>query len=257
MNASFYVGALGAGNCTDKLSVISNNIANVNNHGFKPKTVAFSSLINYDLNDRSQAGGGVRSQRTYTNFDPVGITQTNSEYDYAILEPNAFFLVQDPQTEAVSYTRNGHFYRAEREDGFYLMTQSGKLVLDQNKEPILLSVADTEKIQEEMEEGYEPEELEDYPEESLEDQPVVSLYTVANPSRLQSVGDHEYVPSEEGAEPVLISNPNLVIGALETSGTDLTKELTRMMECQRAFTYALRMVTTSDEIEGTINTLRG
>ncbi|MFQ9703343.1 MAG: hypothetical protein ACLR0U_16570 [Enterocloster clostridioformis] len=29
------------------------------------------------------------------------------------------------------------------------------------------------------------------------------------------------------------------------------------MECQRAFSYALRMVTVSDEIEGTINTLRG
>lgn len=37
----------------------------------------------------------------------------------------------------------------------------------------------------------------------------------------------------------------------------MAKELVRLIECQRAFTYALRMVTTSDEIEGTINTLRG
>ena len=41
------------------------------------------------------------------------------------------------------------------------------------------------------------------------------------------------------------------------SGTDMAKELVRLIECQRAFTYALRMVTTSDEIEGTINPLRG
>ncbi len=37
----------------------------------------------------------------------------------------------------------------------------------------------------------------------------------------------------------------------------MAKEMVRLIECQRAFTYALRMVTTSDEIEGTINTLRG
>ena len=51
MNQSFYVGALGAGNCTEKLSVISNNLANVNTNGFKPKTTVFSQLINYNLND--------------------------------------------------------------------------------------------------------------------------------------------------------------------------------------------------------------
>lgn len=137
MNQSFYVGAVGAGSCTEKLSVIANNLANVNNNGFKPKTAVFSDLINYNLNDspgavtQLQAGAGSRVERTYTSFDSAGITQTGEQYDYAILEPNAFFKVQDPGTGAVSYTRNGHFHRAEREDGFYLMTDAGKLVLDQ------------------------------------------------------------------------------------------------------------------------------
>ncbi len=70
--------------------------------------------------------------------------------DYAILEPNAFFMVQDPATGAVSYTRDGQFHRAEREDGFYLMTGSGKLVLDQNREPLKAEVPDVDKIQAEM-----------------------------------------------------------------------------------------------------------
>ena len=30
-----------------------------------------------------------------------------------------------------------------------------------------------------------------------------------------------------------------------------------MIECQRAYSYALKMVTTADEIETTINSLRG
>lgn len=263
MNESFYVGALGAGSCSSKISVIANNLANINNNGFKPKTAVFSNLIRYNLNDSPEAetelhsGAGMKVQRTYTSFDPAGMTQTGSPFDYAISEPNAFFMVQDPATGAVSYTRNGHFYRAEREDGFYLMTDSGKMVLDQNRSPLKAGVEDVERLLAEMsEEGYEAEE-EYQTEAEDEDRPRISLYTFANPSRLISVGDNEYVPGDEGAEPILLENPLMTPGALENSGTDMAKEMTKLIECQRAFTYALRMVTTSDEIEGTINTLRG
>ena len=92
MNQSFYVGALGAGNCTEKLSVISNNLANANTNGFKPKTTVFSQLLNYNLNDSEgavtelQAGAGMKVQRTYTGFDTSGLTQTGGSMDYAILE---------------------------------------------------------------------------------------------------------------------------------------------------------------------------
>lgn len=98
---------------------------------------------------------------------------------------------------------------------------------------------------------------EEYENEEEENRPRISLYTFANPSRLISVGDNEFVPGDTGAEPLLLENPVMTPGALENSGTDMAKEMTKLIECQRAFTYALRMVTTSDEIEGTINTLRG
>ena len=55
MNMSFYTGAAGAGQFTKKLSVVSNNLANINNTGFKPKTAAFSELIHYNLNDSENA----------------------------------------------------------------------------------------------------------------------------------------------------------------------------------------------------------
>ena len=154
MNQSFYVGALGAGNCTEKLSVISNNLANANTNGFKPKTTVFDSE---GAVTELQAGAGMKVQRTYTGFDTSGLTQTGGSMDYAILEPNAFFMVQDPATGAVSYTRDGQFHRAEREDGFYLMTGSGKLVLDQNREPLKAEVPDVDKIQAEMGEEDEDE----------------------------------------------------------------------------------------------------
>ena len=55
----------------------------------------------------------------------------------------------------------------------------------------------------------------------------------------------------------LLEKPVLEQGTLEASGTDMAKEMTRLIESQRAFTYALKMVQTSDEVEGTINQLRG
>ncbi len=62
---------------------------------------------------------------------------------------------------------------------------------------------------------------------------------------------------DEGAEPILIENPQIASSALESSGTDMAEEMVKVIEAQRAFTYALKMVTTSDEIESTINSLRG
>ena len=34
-------------------------------------------------------------------------------------------------------------------------------------------------------------------------------------------------------------------------------EMVKVIQCQRAFSYALKVVTTADEIESTINSLRG
>ena len=86
--------------------------------------------------------------------------------------------------------------------------------------------------------------------------PKVSVYTFSNPSRLLSVGDNEY-KTQDGMEASLKSDAALQKGALENSGTDMAKEMVHVIECQRAFSYAVKMITTSDDIEGTINSLRG
>ena len=247
MNMSFYTGATGAGQFTKKLSVVSNNLVNINNTGFKSKTAAFSELIHYNLNDSEnaqtelQTGSGARVERTWTDFSTAGATQTGKEYDYAIMEPNAFFMIQDPASGEITYTRNGHFHRGERGDGFYLTTEDGKLVLDQNRQPLKLEVTDVEKLQEESESEDDDYDTDDT--DSTEDDtdlPKVSVYTFSNPSRLLSVGDNEY-KAQDGMEASLKSDAVLQKGALENSGTDMAKEMVHVIECQRALSYAVKM----------------
>ena len=54
----------------------------------------------------------------------------------------------------------------------------------------------------------------------------------------------------------MIADAKVVDHALEMSGVNVADEITRVIESQRAYSYALRMVTTSDEIVTTINGLR-
>ena len=48
----------------------------------------------------------------------------------------------------------------------------------------------------------------------------------------------------------------MVDHTLEMSGVDTAEEISRMIETQRAYSYALKMVQTSDEVMTTINGLR-
>ena len=68
---------------------------------------------------------------------------------------------------------------------------------------------------------------------------------------LNSVGNGAYwmfyTPAQKG---------EVVQGYLELSNADLANELAKDIKSQRSFQYMLRMITTSDEIETTVNNLR-
>ena len=240
MNMSFYVGALGADASQKKLDVISNNLANINNNGFKPKNAVFSELINYNLNDSPeaktelQAGAGTTVVRTNTEFTTAAFVSTGQPHDYAIGTDNGFFKLLDPKSGEITYSRNGHFHAGEFPDGkFYLLSESGK-----RAENFGSGI---------REEGKE------------ETKQKIGVYKIPYPSRLLNKGGNEFAvrPGDRNNTDSLLEKAVLEEGTLESSGTDMAKEMTRLIESQRAFTYALKMVQTSDEVEGTINQLRG
>ena len=263
MNMSFYVGALGADASQKKMGVISNNLANINNTAFKPKNAIFSDLINYNLNDSPeaktdlQAEAGTAVVRTNTEYSPAAFHTTGQPNDYAIGNANAFFKLQDPSSGEITYTRNGHFHAGEMPDGkFYLFTESGKHVLDENGKKMLADDTALKAIEAAGQTGGNTANANNATEEVKQK---IGVYTINYPSRLVSKGDNVLAirPGDQNNKDSVIQNPILESGTLESSGTDMAKEMTRLIESQRAFTYALKMVQTSDEVEGTINQLRG
>ena len=235
MYTSFYTAARGAMEEQKKLDVVGNNLASANNYGYKAKTTVFYDLMDYNLNNYTgedtplKAGTGIHVEKTNTNFDPTGFVTTEGKFDFAIVQ-EGFFMLRSPITNEITYTRNGRFSMSKRGDEFYLVNDNGNFVLDQNRNPI--RVIDGELSSE------------------------IGVYGFNILDGMQSIGNNEFSPVLKNGQPFLIQGAKLADHALEMSGVNVADDFTRMIEAQRAYSYALKMVQTSDEVVNTINTLR-
>lgn len=236
MNASFYTAARGAMTQQDKLNVISNNMANVNTYGYKAKSSVFQDLLYYNMRAEAgqltnlTSGTGTIVNHTNTNYGGAGLAEGSGDYDYAIVG-GGFFMLRNPVTNEISYTRNGHFSLSQRADGFYLVSDSNKLVLDANQNPIRVA-------------GGTPS-----------GRP--GIYSFANTDGMLSTGQNEFLPVAKNGAPALNTQSELVEGYLEMSNVDTAQEMANTIEASRAYSYVLKMIQSSDEVEQTINNLRG
>lgn len=235
MDTSFYTAARGAIEQQKRMDVVANNLANTNNYGYKTKNAVFSDLMYYNMHNTDggetarKAGSGITVEKTDTDFTPNAFVTTNGAYDYAI-SGKGFFMLRNPQSGEITYTRNGHFSLSQREGQMYLVNDNGNLVLDQNQNSIVAGQA------------------------GLSGQ--IGVYSFNILDGMLSVGENEFAAVEKNGAPFLVQGDVLEEHALETSGVDVADEMTRIIESQRAYSYALRMVQTSDEIVSTINSLR-
>ncbi len=234
MNASFYTAARGAMTEQQKMNVISNNLANVNTVGYKSKSAVFMDLLYYNMHsyDRVTTGTGVKVQHTNTDYSGYGFeARDDNGYNFAI-EEDGFFMLRNQVDNSITYTRAGNFSLSLHNDGqFYLITDQKKLVLDANRNPIRL--VDGE----------------------LTARP--AIYTFANTNGMESVGSTEFAPVAKNGAPRLREDQGLVESYVEMSNVNTAQEISDVVIASRAYSYALKMVTTSDEIEQTINGLRG
>ena len=138
-----------------------------------------------------------------------------------------------------------------QQDGtFYLETANGKRVLDVNQNPIIVGILPPTA------EGGVPGSQEMIAGEDLIEQ--IGIYTFPSTNGMESVRGTEFIPAEKDGQPVATAGDKTILQhrALEMSNVNLGQEVTKMIEAQRCYQYALRMVQTSDEVETTINGLR-
>lgn len=243
MNLSFYTAATGAQQQQLRLNVNSNNLANINTYGFKAGKPSFATLMYGNLqginNTELPRGTGTRMVLADTDFSSGSMYQTTRTDDYGIIG-GGFFGLQDPQTGDIFYTRSGSFMRAGyqrpnaqgvMEQVYMLSDGLGRFVLDENFQPIEL--------------------------DNSGDMPPIALFDFANTNGMRPIGSNLFLPVDKNGPVRVVENPVIQQGVLESSNADIADEFTKVIEAQRSYGYALKMIQTSDEVESTINGLRG
>lgn len=241
-----------------QVDVIANNLANVNTTGFKRARALFQDLFYQQLNQPGtlnglgqrnpagvQIGLGVRLASTMDVFEQGELENTGRELDMAVLG-DGFFMVKiyDDIGEGVGYTRNGVF--VSDADGNLVLSGPEGFLMDPPitipTDALTIDISGDGRVSVTTPGNPVPQEV-----------GVIQLATFTNPEGLLKIGSNLYTKSVTSGDPI-ISDPGsegagvLIQGHLEKSNTDPVRELTSMIEAQRAFELNSRVIETSDEM---------
>lgn len=237
MLQGFYSAVTGAQQQMLRLDVQANNISNVNTGGYKAQVPTFQALM-YGMLDgidgaQLPRGSGAYLSGTGTNQEEGSYLETGRSLDYAIVG-EGYFALFEPATGEVSFTRDGAFtlsaFQTEGQEGeaYYLSDGEGRQVLDRDGYPIQVT-------------------------DPMAELPV-GVFTIQYQDGLERVGSSRFLMSEKNGN-VWMGDAQVKRGMLEQSNTDLATELSQVIEAQRSYSYALKMIQTADEVESTINGL--
>jgi flagellar basal-body rod protein FlgG len=256
MNISFYTAKSGMIAQQEGLNIYANNIANINTVGFKAMRPSFAEClyVSYRENERSglmrdwETGHGQYVMKTDLMWQEGQFVMTEQPLDFAL--PNdGFFMVIDRYGETY-LTRDGAFAMTFNEDSeaWELISAAGEYVLDYDGQRIEIPF---EVIVDE--EGNETvTTLVDY--NTLE--AMIGVFTVPNNWGLDNMDKNRFAVTERSGEAVPAPEYDKVRMALEMSTVDLAGDMVRIIETQRAYQLAAKLIQTSDEFMRIANNLR-
>lgn len=259
---SLDIGSTGMMAQQTNVDVISNNIANMSTTGYKRQNVAFMDLIYQNIQRPGstssdvgtimpsgiQLGLGTRVGGVYRQHEQGALEITDNPFDLAITG-DGFFQVQLPDGET-AYTRDGTF--GINQDG-ELVTQQGYTV-----EPAITVPDDATDVTINQS-GEVFAKIEG--QVALTNLGQLQLASFVNPTGLDAIGDNLFLESEASG-PATIGTPaednfgEIRQGALENSNVDVVEEITNLIEAQRAYEMNSKVISTSDEMLGTVTQLR-
>lgn len=243
------------------IDTIAHNISNVNTIGFKKTRLEFQDLLYnmirqpvVDENNLSAPTGlyvglGVRTAATQTLFNTGNLTETGNPLDVALVG-DGFFKIEIPGAEEPVYTKDGSF---KLDSAGTLVTSDGYTVV--GVEPLAENAIDIAIAPDGMVTYKTPES--DEPVESGQ----IEVARFVNPAGLERVGQNLYRRTAASGEPVDWdpegdSSIRLEQNYLEASNVQVVEEMVNMILAQRAYETNSKVIQTSDEMLGIVNTLR-
>jgi len=236
-----------------RMTVVSQNLANVNTTGYKRQRAMFEDLLYQNVvqsggatSQQTQAptglnlGTGVRVVATDHQFSQGNLVTTGNQFDLAVQGRGFFEVLLPDGTQA--YTRDGTFQ--VNSDGA-LVTSSGYAV-----QPAITIPPSTQSVTI----GTDGSVSALLPGQSNATQVgTLQLTDFVNPAGLQSRGQNMFRetvasgPPQPGT-PGLNGLGTVGQGSLETSNVNVVEELVSMIETQRAYEMNSRAIETADQM---------
>lgn len=218
-----------------QMDVSANNMANVSTAGYKSEEVLFEpeTVRPAAIRERPGPVNFVRDYTVARDFRPGGLQRTGNPLDVA-LTSDGFFTIQTPQGPA--YTRDGQF---KLDPGGRLVTAGGQPVLDDAGREIRLDLTAGEPT------------IGKTGVLSQNGVPVARLgiATFQQPGALDKIGDNLWRATIE--QPAPAATPDMVQGMVEGSNVVAVRELTRIIEINRAYESITRLQRQAEELRRT------
>jgi flagellar basal-body rod protein FlgG len=253
MNPALWAAKTGLDAQQTRMTVVSNNLANVNTSGFKKGRAVFEDLLYQNVKQVGAAtsqdttapsglslGTGVRVVATEKMYTQGNLVQTGNALDMAV-QGRGFFQVGLPDG-TLGYTRDGSFQvSAEGE----LVTSSGYRVQPGIAIPDgaqSITVGADGVVSAKMAGQAAPVQV-----GSLQ------LVDFVNPAGLQPRGENLLLesaasgPAQTGT-PGLDGLGSIAQGSLESSNVNVVEELVNMIETQRAYEMNSKAIQTTDQM---------
>lgn len=258
MNQALWIAKTGLEAQQTRMSVVSNNLANVNTTGFKQERAVFEDLLyqnvrqsggqtsqDTELPSGLNLGTGVRIVATEKVFSQGGMLQTGNALDVAI-DGRGFFQILLPDGN-LAYTRDGSFQTNAQGE---IVTANGYTV-----QPAL-TIPDGAQSVTIGEDGVVSVQLAGQASPSQ----IGNLETVdfINPAGLQPIGQNLFIETAssgtaQAGTPGLNGFGSIAQGALEGSNVNVVAELVNMIETQRAYEMNSKAISTNDQMMQYLN----
>ncbi len=235
-----YISATGANAQSERLQVLTNNLANVGTPGFKRDLAilearhaeAIERGAPSETNSLNNVGGGVRMVETMIDFSIGAIQTTGNKEDMAILGEGFFQVLDNSGNQLL--TRAGNFHISPAGE---LVTEQGHKVLTDTGEPLTINSSQEWRVESDgsILQGGEKKLLALMKPRSLGD--LVKL----GQNLFRSLADVVPVPTNER---------RVAGNTLELSTVNSIREMMELIETTRAYEANIKMIQNHDSMMG-------